>query len=243
MPVSSDHGKNENGSLRLSPFGGYTVEFERHYDFRIEDVWRTITEPTRLIDWYAEAEIEQRVGGKFEQRFANSGAVAYGVVIEYDPPHNFAHMWVTGQSGSPTQPIPDDLARDDGTCGDLTLAASVIRYALTAGESTRVNLTHYVPLNPELIPATLSKDVAQSASRVSKTPAPDMVLATWDIGLDLLERALTNPGNRTMSLREKTDEHQAAWPWREFQERRKKYAKLSRHAILGTFSGDFFSFD
>jgi len=238
-----------DGSLRLSPFGGYTVEFERHYNFRIEDVWRAITEPSRLIDWYAEADIEPRVGGKFEQRFANSGATAHGVIVEYAPPNNFAHMWVTGRSGTPTQPMPAALAAGGGTCGDLTLAASVIRYELTAGGSTRVILSHYVPLNPELIPTSLARDVAQldatkSAASVSRVPAPDMVLATWDISLEMLGRALANPGTRAMSLtREKKDEQQEAWPWAEFDDRRRNYSRLSRNAIMNTFGGAHFSFE
>jgi uncharacterized protein YndB with AHSA1/START domain len=251
-PSGSDlnPGRTPDGSLRLSPFGGYTVEFERQFDAKIDDVWRALTDPTRLVDWYADTKIEPQLGGKFEQRFANSGATANSLIVEYDPPRVFAHMWVTGQSGAPTQPIPARLAAGNGTCGDLTLAASVIRYELSGGtKTTKVKLSHYVPLNPALIPASLSKTVnqgiaAQNGSRVSKTPAPDMVLATWDIALDLLGRALASPGVKTMSLtRSKKDDPQTAWPWQEFEDRRKAYTNLGRNSIMGALGGRFFEFE
>jgi uncharacterized protein YndB with AHSA1/START domain len=243
-------GRMPDGSLRLSPFGGYTVEFERQFDAKIEDVWRALTDPARLVDWYADTKIEPQLGGKFEQRFANSGATANSLIVEFDPPRVFAHMWVTGKTGSPTQPIPAKLAEGNGTCGDLTLAASVIRYELSGGtKTTKVKLSHYVPLNPALIPSSLSKDVSRAAapqtgSRVSKTPAPDMVLATWDIALDLLGRALASPGVKTMSLtRGKREDPQTAWPWQEFEDRRKAYTNLGRNAIVGTLGGRFFEFE
>jgi len=222
------------------------VEFERSFNSEIEEVWRAITDPTRLIDWYADATIDPQVGGKFEQRFANSGATAYSLITEFDPPRTFAHMWVTGKAGIPTQPIPAPLAVANGTCGDLTLAASVIRYELThSGRNTLVKLTHYVPLNPALIPTPLLNEVAamdamETPNRVSKVPAPDMVLATWDIALDLLGRALAQPGTNTMSLtRDEQADPQTAWPWSEFEERRKAYTNLGRNAILGSFDSPF----
>jgi uncharacterized protein YndB with AHSA1/START domain len=225
------------GVLRPRPEGGYSVEFRREFDQSREEVFDALTNPERLVDWYAEADIDQRVGGKLELRFANSGSVAHAVVTEFDRPHVFEHVWVTGEEIESTQPPPEALlVAGDGTCGDLTTAASVIRFELTergtdarasdvgrwrrSYAGTRLTLIHYVPLNPSLIPGPLARS---RGPLVSETPAPDMVLATWDVLLDLLDDAVTEPGSRAMRL---SDDRTGQFPWEAFGQRRATYAEL-----------------
>ncbi|MBR1147529.1 SRPBCC domain-containing protein [Bradyrhizobium sp. AUGA SZCCT0431] len=212
------------GSLEVSPNGGYSVEFNRHFDQTINEVWRTMTDPGRMIDWYADADVDQSEGGKIVLRFANSGSTQHGIVTQFDAPSVFEHMWVTGQQTAPAQPIPEALRAGNGHCGGLALAASVIRYELTKPPEggTNLKLTHYVPMNPQLIPAPLARAVRASDTVVQSAP-PDMVLASWEIILKMLDGALHNPGNRAMSL--KSTERGGSWPWDDFHTTQKKYAQ------------------
>lgn len=224
--MKSKRKKGTRGLLRLSQHGGYSVEFKRTFHKPIDEVWKTITDPSRLVDWYAEAKVDARKGGKIELRFANSGATAHGIVTNFDPPNVFEHMWVTGEQSRPSQPMPEALAAGGGTCGDLSLAASVIRFALSdEGDSTTLSVSHYVPLNPQLIPGPLAKT---RASHVSEQPAPDMVLATWETLLELLDQAISSPGNRAMSL---SADRKGGWPWDSFDARRQQYAE-----VVGSFA-------
>jgi len=225
------------GVIQPRPEGGYLVEFRREFNQSPEELFDALTNPERMVDWYADADIDRRVGGKLELRFANSGAVAHAVVTEFDPPYVFEHMWVTGEQAEPTQPPPEALRVADGTCGTLATAASVIRFDLSESRSgglapdswrrrrddaagTQVVLTHYIPLNPALIPGPLART---RGAGVSDAPNPDMVLATWDVLLDLLEGAVTQPGSRAMRL---SGDRTGEFPWETFGERRGMYAEV-----------------
>jgi uncharacterized protein YndB with AHSA1/START domain len=222
-------GGGREGVMRLRPHGGYQVQFERHFDQPIEEVWRTITEPNRLSDWLADADVDFQEGGKIELRFANSGSVTQGIVTEVEPPNVFEYFWITAQSNNASQPIPTDLAAGNGTCGDNTLAGSRIRFELarSQGGNTVLTLTHTVPLNPDLIPNPVMRAAWAGPARRAEEekPKPDMVLAAWETHLDLLEGALRNPGNRTMS---RAGRRSGDWPWDGFEERRNRYAQTIR---------------
>jgi uncharacterized protein YndB with AHSA1/START domain len=219
-------GLQAEGRLRLRPFGGYEAHFERQYDQRIEDVWDAITNPKRMVDWLADTDLDLREGGKIELRFANSGAVTSGIVTEVEAPEVLEYYWVTAQQEAPTQHIPDELRAGNGTCGDNTLAASVIRYLLKAdvGGGTVLNLRHTVPLNPDLIPNRVVQQSGRANRPEDETPQPDMVLAAWETHLDLLSDALERPGNGAMSL--SRDRSEGEWPWGAFEEKRSKYQQL-----------------
>jgi uncharacterized protein YndB with AHSA1/START domain len=213
---------DERGVLRVSRYGGYSVEFVRHYKASDETVWKTLTEPDRMIDWYAEAEMEPREGGKLTLRFANSGAIAYAMITEFVPLKVFQHVWITGRMTEPKQPMPMSLAERGYKCGDLNTAGSVIRFELSAGNDggTKLNVVHYIPMNPHLIAGPLARNVAPT---VSETPAPQMVMASWECLLELLGKAINKPGNRAMSMSgERTEE----WPWHRHSEMTAQYAQL-----------------
>ncbi|MGX0966063.1 uncharacterized protein YndB with AHSA1/START domain [Bradyrhizobium japonicum] len=222
----------QEGSLEVSPNGGYSVEFNRHFDRSIDEVWRTMTDPARMIDWYADADVDQREGGKIVLRFANSGSTQHGIVTQYEAPTVFEHMWVTGQQTAPAQPIPENLRAGNGTCGGLALAASVIRYELSRPSEggTNLKLTHYVPMNPQLIPVPLAR-AGRAVDTVIESAPPDMVLASWEIILKMLGDALQNPGNRAMSLR--AIERGGSWPWDDFHNTQQKYAQTFSRSTKG----------
>ena len=48
-----------------------TLTFVRHYPYPVERLWRAITDPETTRLWWAEADIELRVGGRFNLRWLN----------------------------------------------------------------------------------------------------------------------------------------------------------------------------
>jgi uncharacterized protein YndB with AHSA1/START domain len=230
MAVEMDQDKSvslapsrRSGFLRLCQYGGYTVEYEGAWAKPIAEVWHTMTDPGRMIDWYADAELEPYAGGKIVLRFANNGAECIGMITEYEPPTVFEHMWITGRVHDPAQPMPKRLADRGYTCGDLNTAASIIRWELTEQDegSTALAVSHYIPMNPRLIGGALKKSVPP---HISVSPAPDMVMASWECLLHLLDQALSNPGNRAMSL--VASERAGDWPWSRHAEVRQKYSDI-----------------
>jgi uncharacterized protein YndB with AHSA1/START domain len=70
------------------------IEREILIDAPVEAVWRIVTEPAQIVQWFSdEAEIELRVGGGGRLKF-NSGD-SYQLQIEaVEPPHRFVWRWV-----------------------------------------------------------------------------------------------------------------------------------------------------
>lgn len=67
------------------------LRFERHLQHPAEKVWAALTQPERLVDWLAEAEVEHVQGGRMQLRWLNTDAsgnhtVARGTVTQFDPP-------------------------------------------------------------------------------------------------------------------------------------------------------------
>jgi hypothetical protein len=123
----------------------------------------------------------------------------------------------------PAQPMPKRLSDRGYTCGDLNTAASIIRWELTEQDesSTALAVSHYIPMNPRLIGGALKASVPP---HISVSPAPDMVMASWECLLHLLDGALSNPGNRAMSLNK--SERAGDWPWDRHAEVRAKYSAV-----------------
>ena len=60
----------------------------------IEDVWRVVTEPDQITQWFSqEAELDRRTDGAGRLRF-ESGQTYYLHVEAFDPPHRFAYRWL-----------------------------------------------------------------------------------------------------------------------------------------------------
>lgn len=67
------------------------IRVERYYDHPIDRVWRAVTEPASLAQWFPfEAEFELRPGGR--ARFGGDEGMV-GEVLAVDPPRHLAFTW------------------------------------------------------------------------------------------------------------------------------------------------------
>jgi uncharacterized protein YndB with AHSA1/START domain len=75
---------------KLDSADGHSVlTMERRLKHPQEKVWRAVTEPERLVDWFPAAMTpDLRVGGTIEFGFGGSGTVT-----DLDPPRLFAYTW------------------------------------------------------------------------------------------------------------------------------------------------------
>ena len=74
--------------------GPSAVEKEILIEAPVDVVWRIVTQPEHIRQWFADqAEIELRVGGAGHLAFKNQDS--YQLQVEaLDPPHRFAFRWV-----------------------------------------------------------------------------------------------------------------------------------------------------
>jgi uncharacterized protein YndB with AHSA1/START domain len=79
--------------------GRPTLNFERRIAHPVEAVWRAVTEPDELVQWFpCEVEVDLRVGGGMKFTFpagtlADDAATMLGSVTELDPPRRFSFLW------------------------------------------------------------------------------------------------------------------------------------------------------
>jgi len=68
------------------------VRFERRFAHPVDTVWRAVTEPDELRQWFpARVEVDLREGGRM--RFTMEEGDADGAVTALDPPRLFAFDW------------------------------------------------------------------------------------------------------------------------------------------------------
>jgi uncharacterized protein YndB with AHSA1/START domain len=75
-----------------------TLRFERRIKHPVEAVWRAITEPEQLAQWFpSEVELELEPGGRmtftFPQPRPDGGNTLAGEVLDLDPPNLFGFLW------------------------------------------------------------------------------------------------------------------------------------------------------
>jgi uncharacterized protein YndB with AHSA1/START domain len=68
---------------------GVELRFERDFAQPIEKVWASLTEPSKLKDWFAEAEIDLRLGGRVYLK----GDEIESTITELDPPRLIQYGW------------------------------------------------------------------------------------------------------------------------------------------------------
>jgi uncharacterized protein YndB with AHSA1/START domain len=71
--------------------GKYVLRFERRLNHPVGEVWAALTEPDRLAEWLAEADLDLVEGGRVELRWQNTDehgntAVARGTISRLEPP-------------------------------------------------------------------------------------------------------------------------------------------------------------
>ncbi|HWO74952.1 MAG TPA: SRPBCC family protein [Bacillus sp. (in: firmicutes)] len=76
--------------------GGFLARFERRFNHSIEKVWSWLTQPDKLAEWLAEAEVDHKEGGTFTLTFTKTeGNVLSGRVHKAEPPYVFEFVWDT----------------------------------------------------------------------------------------------------------------------------------------------------
>ena len=71
----------------------------------IELVWRVVSEPDHIKEWFSEdAQIDRRAGGVGSVSFP-SGETYYLQVEAFDPPHRFAYRWLHAEG---TKALPEN---------------------------------------------------------------------------------------------------------------------------------------
>lgn len=81
------------------------IEKEILIEAPIDVVWRAVTEPEQMKQWFAsEAELNGRRGGEGRLSFA-SGQTFYLHVEVFEPPHRFAYRWLHEKG---TRPRPEN---------------------------------------------------------------------------------------------------------------------------------------
>lgn len=117
----------KNGTVTIE--GEYaTLQYKRVLSHSLEDVWKAITEPEQLSNWFStKATIDGRLDGKIEFITGPSGFHTTGKILVWDPPHVFEHEWHI----APHQHIPKGESE------------SIIRWELIQkGDSTLLTVTH-----------------------------------------------------------------------------------------------------
>ncbi|MET3698244.1 uncharacterized protein YndB with AHSA1/START domain [Bacillus oleivorans] len=75
---------------------GYLAIFERQFHHSVEQVWNWLTQPEKLSEWLAEAEVELKEGAPFTLTFTKTeGNVMAGTVQKIEVPYVFEFIWET----------------------------------------------------------------------------------------------------------------------------------------------------
>jgi uncharacterized protein YndB with AHSA1/START domain len=100
--------------------GNYaTLRYERYFPHPPEKVWKAITDPEEVSQWFSTtAKIDARLGGTLEYIAVPVGFRRTGSILEWNPPHVFEHeMHVDPHpqlpKGDPESVIRWELARHD----------------------------------------------------------------------------------------------------------------------------------
>ena len=104
------------GSLRAVD-GKAVVRMEDRFDTDVEDLWSTLTDPSRLARWVAEVNGDLRLGGEFRARFT-SGWEGPGRVDVCEPPRR---LLVTMDPGQDDQTVIEAEIVPDGDQSRLVL--------------------------------------------------------------------------------------------------------------------------
>jgi uncharacterized protein YndB with AHSA1/START domain len=75
------------GTIDTLDDGRYVLRYDRRLRHPVEKVWAALTDPARVEEWLARAEVELAEGGRVRLEWLNGDAVAEGRVTRLQPPH------------------------------------------------------------------------------------------------------------------------------------------------------------
>lgn len=102
-----------HGHIRRLGNGSFETKLERRYEGHDRaELWKMLTDATRLPEWIAAGTIEPRKGGKAHIDFQDSGIVIDSEVIAFEPPHRLAYSW--SSAAQPRRPLRWELDEAQG---------------------------------------------------------------------------------------------------------------------------------
>jgi uncharacterized protein YndB with AHSA1/START domain len=132
-----------------------TIRFERRVEAGIDETWRWLTEPDRLVRWLAPTMIDLRVGGAVEHRFDETDdGLARGRIRRLEGPHLLEYEWLF--SGEPDSVVCFEL-RADGEATVITLTHRMLGVGHAAGYGAGWH-AHLDQLGAALLGESLSWD-------------------------------------------------------------------------------------
>jgi uncharacterized protein YndB with AHSA1/START domain len=102
----------------------FELIFQRRLAKSVDKVWAALTTPGRLADWLAQAEVELRVGGRFELFWPTHDFRMKGVIVALEAPRLIAWTWP--HENHPDSIVRWELAADGAGCL-LTLTQSGLK--------------------------------------------------------------------------------------------------------------------
>ena len=131
-----------DGLIRPTGDGAYSITFCRRYLAPIETVWAALTEPARLADWFAQAEVDLRVGGAINFDWRAHGHVERNVILELEPPKLL--VWGSRERETPGSTVRWELYEEDaammGTRVMLTQTLIPPRHLLSIAPGWHIHL-------------------------------------------------------------------------------------------------------
>jgi uncharacterized protein YndB with AHSA1/START domain len=141
-----------------------SVEFRRLLRHPIEEVWKAITDPEQLEQWFMVKVSRDPATGRIEMWHA-TGVRATGQLLQWDPPRVYEYEW----SVAPGSALPDG-------------EESVVRFELSSvPEGTLLVLTHrkLTRRTAQVFARGLKTYLDRLSALVDGTPLPD---AAWLTG-------------------------------------------------------------
>jgi uncharacterized protein YndB with AHSA1/START domain len=121
---------NDFGTISADE-GLNTIRFERLLEFSPFEVWAALSEPARLAEWLAEAEVVPGPDGSISLDFGEGGRET-GRITAWDPPRLLAYEWLfVGEE--PSHVRWELTAVEDGRATRLTLEHTRLEPAVSSG--------------------------------------------------------------------------------------------------------------
>ena len=118
------------GRVIVRDDGLYDIVLERRIRKPVEKVWAAITIPERIACWFAQVELEPRVGGRYRIAF-EGGYTVDGAITAFEAPRLLAHTWPT-ERDRPASIVRYELEPDGDGCRLTLTQAGLDKASLAA---------------------------------------------------------------------------------------------------------------